>query len=274
MPIAVSEPYVVYQMLALSAIHMSHTQPAEAERHRTEAKALQTQAVCLFNVPDLVVTTENCVPMVMFSSFLGLHALADATASIEADTSGTLDKLLTYISLHRGVRAVVAQSWQFLRHSSISSMLDRAGRSLSAGSSPSHKEAAVVSNRMYALLNHAGMGAASVSVCREAVSQLELVYQTEPRPGEVFPKDQPSGLIWAWPILLSSAFTDLLLMRRPEALVILCHYAVLLHRRRRMWLVGNVGQILIQEVSSFLGTFWQGWLEWPNAMLAQQSCNT
>ncbi|RAR10655.1 feruloyl esterase b precursor [Stemphylium lycopersici] len=195
MPTAVSAPYVVYQLLALSAMHMSRTHSADAERHRAEAKTLQTQAVCLFNVPDLVVTAENCVPMVIFSSSLGLHALADATASVDADTRGTLDKLLTYISLHRGVRAIMSQSWQFLKHSSISPMLDRAERSLSAESLSSHEEATAVRNRLCALLNHADMSAVSVSACHEAISQLELVYQTEPVPGGVFPKDQPSGLI-------------------------------------------------------------------------------
>jgi hypothetical protein len=41
-----------------------------------------------------------------------------------------------------------------------------------------------------------------------------------------------------------------------------------------MWLVGNVGRILIEEISRFLGSFWKHWLEWPNEMLAQTQGNT
>ena len=97
-----------------------------------------------------------------------------------------------------------------------------------------------------------------------AASQLDVVYRTGS--DSVVPG---SGLIWVWPINLSGEFTDLLSMRKPEALIILAHYAVLLHHRRRVWLVGNVGGILIQEISKFLGTFWKSWLDWPNEVIAQ-----
>jgi hypothetical protein len=66
----------------------------------------------------------------------------------------------------------------------------------------------------------------------------------------------------------------LLSRRKPEALIILAHYAVLLHRRRRVWLVGNVGWILIQEISKFLGTFWKTWLDWPNEVIAPHQGDT
>ncbi|KAH6612399.1 hypothetical protein C7974DRAFT_345921 [Boeremia exigua] len=274
MPVALSEPYVVHQLLALSAMHMGHTHAGESKRHREEAKTLQTQAVCLFNDSHLEVTMETCAPMLIFSSFLGLHALAEVTAALEAGTSGILDRFVTYINLHRGVRAITAQSWQFLKHSSISSILSRAERSLNDASSSKHEQAVIVSDHLHALLENSDMSSTPASACREAVSQLILVYQTEPVPGELPTHGQPSGLIWAWPVLLSGGFADLLLMRRPEALVILCHYAVLLHRRRHMWLVGNVGQILIKEISTFLGSFWKEWLEWPNEMMVQSLIDT
>jgi len=93
--------------------------------------------------------------------------------------------------------------------------------------SSSHRETAVaVAHRSHILLDQADMSEDSRQVCCVAASQLDIVYQTgwdSAAPG--------SDFIWVWPINLSSEFTDLLFMRKPEALIVLAHYAVLLHRR-------------------------------------------
>ncbi|KAF2182946.1 hypothetical protein K469DRAFT_787057 [Zopfia rhizophila CBS 207.26] len=254
MPAALSVPYVMHQILALSALHLSHTRAAQAKYYREEATALQTQALSLFNDALTEITAGNCVPTLIFASFLGLHAF------------------VTYLNLHRGVRAVTERSWKLLMQSNISSILNGAERSLGATSSQLQERATIVADHMHSLLDHADMGTDSRMACRVTVSRLQLIYQSESSAGEI-PREEhlSAGLIWAWPILLSGVFTDLLMKRRPEALIILCHYAVLLHQRRRMWLVGNAGRMLIEAITKFLGTYWKHWLDWPNQMLEELS---
>ncbi|CAI6338142.1 unnamed protein product [Periconia digitata] len=269
MPMMLSQLYTLYQLLALSAMHMSYTHMEEASRHLEEARTLQTQALCAFNDAHMEVTVENCVPMLSFSTFIGLHALAEVAGNADAGAGGVLDGFVTYMNLHRGVRAIISQSWTFLNQTSVASIIECAENAINHASF-SHRETAVaVAHRLHTLLDQADMSERSRQVCRVAASQLNIVYQTDSdsaAPG--------SGLIWVWPINLSSEFTDLLSMRKPEALIILAHYAVLLHRRRRVWLVGNVGGILIQEISKFLGTFWKTWLDWPNEIIAQHQGDT
>ena len=147
-------------------------------------------------------------------------------------------------------------------------MLHRAGRTLHAASLQSQEQATFVADRLHSLLNDADMGPESEQPCLENVESLQLVYQPESSIGETPPEKAP-GLIWTWPSLLSGVFTNLLMKRRPEALIILCHYAVLPHRRRHIWLVRNAGQVLISEITRFLGTYtyWLDWLYWPNQVL-------
>lgn len=266
MPAALSAPYAIYQMLALSALHLSHTRTAQASRHREEATFLQTEALRMFNDAWAEITTESCVPMLVFSTLLGLHTLGEAVTASDTDAGGFLDRFVTYINVHRGVRAVTSQSWPLLLQSNISSMLNRTGRALHATSLQSHEQAIFVADRLHNLLNDADMGLESKQACCEAVESLRLVYQSQSSIGETPPEKTP-GLIWTWPIVLSGVFTHLLMERRPEALIILCHYAVLLHRRRHIWLVSNAGQMLISEITRFLGTYWLDWLDWPNQML-------
>jgi hypothetical protein len=266
MPAALSAPYVMYQMLALSALHLSHIRTAQARHYREEATVLQTEALSLFNDSLAEITAENCASMLIFSSFLGLHALTEAVTASKMDAGGFLDRFVTYLTLHRGVRTFTRESWRLLSQSNISSILNRAERTLHAASLQSQEQAIFVADRLHGLLNDADMGLGSEQTCREAVERLQLVYQSETLIGET-PLVKAPGLIWTWPILLPGNFTRLLMERRPEALIILCHYAVLLHRRRRIWLVGNAGQMLIVEITQFLGTYWKDWLDWPNQML-------
>lgn len=263
MPAALSAPYAMYQVLALSALHLSHTRTAQASQYREEATFLQTEALSLFNDSWAEITTESCVPILLFSSLLSLHTLEEAVTASEMDASGFLNRFVTYLNLHRGVHAITSQSWQLLLQSNISSVLDRTERALHVTSLQSEEQAAFVADRLSNLLNSADMGVESEQACREAVESLHLVYKSEPSIGETSAENAP-GTIWTWPILLSGVFTNLLVKRRPEALIILCHYAVLLHRRRHIWVVRNAGQMLISEITRFLGTYYSDWLDWPN----------
>jgi hypothetical protein len=263
MPVALSAPYVMYQMLALSALHLSHTRTAQTIQYREEATFLQTKALSLFNDSWVEITTESCVPILLFSSLLSLHTLEEAVTASKTDVGGFLNRFVTYLNLHRGVRVVTSQSWQLLSQSNITFILDRAERALHATSLQSQGQATFVTDQLHSLLRDADMGPESEQACREAV---ESVYQSESSTEETSAEKAP-GSIWTWPILLSAVFTDLLMKRRPEALIILCHYAVLLHRRRHIWLVRNAGQMLISEITRFLGTYWLDWLDWPNQML-------
>jgi hypothetical protein len=266
MPAVLSAPYAMYQMLALSALHLSHIRTAQASHYRQEATFLQTEALSLVNDSWAEPTTENCVSMLLFSSFLSLHSLGEAVTASEEDVGGFLNRFVAYLHLHRGVRAIISETWQLLLQSNITPMLNLGARALHAASLESQEQATFVANRLHNLLNDADMRPESEQACREAVENLQLVYQSEYLEGETSPK-KPPGLIWTWPILLSGVFTDLLMKRRPEALIILCHYAVLLHRRRQIWLVRNAGQMLISEITRFLGTYWSDSLDWPNQVL-------
>jgi hypothetical protein len=121
MPAALSAPYVMYQILALSALHLSHTRTAQTSHYREQATFLQSEALSLFNSSWAKASTENCVPMLIFSSFLGLHTLGEAVRDSESDEGGFLNRFVTYLNLHRGVRVVMSESWQLLLQSNISS---------------------------------------------------------------------------------------------------------------------------------------------------------
>lgn len=79
--------------------------------------------------------------------------------------------------------------------------------------------------------------------------------------------DRRIGVVQEWLVRVPYEYLTDLRQRRPEAIVILAHYAVLLHQARHYWAVGEAGSFLIQEIGSYLGDYWADWLAWPQQAL-------
>ena len=71
----------------------------------------------------------------------------------------------------------------------------------------------------------------------------------------------------AWPIQLQDDYLKLLHERRPEALIILAYYGVVLHFYRDLWAVGDSGTLLINAINSHIGDYWARWMAWPLRMV-------
>jgi len=63
-------------------------------------------------------------------------------------------------------------------------------------------------------------------------------------------------------MLVSQRFVDLLVLRRPEALIILAYYGVALHTCN-LWIIGDTGKDIVNAVNNYLAPRWDSWLRWP-----------
>jgi hypothetical protein len=174
------------------------------------------------------------VSVISFSTLIGLRALAEVAGNVDVGAGGVLDRFVTYMNLHRGGRAIISQCWRFLNQISVAPLVERTTSAIHHAFSSNGQTAVVVADRLSNLLDHADMSEESRQVCSVAASQLTVVYQTEPVVGKSSIQPPGNGLLWVFRINLSSEFTKLSSMRKPETLIILAHYAVLLHRRRRV----------------------------------------
>lgn len=81
-------------------------------------------------------------------------------------------------------------------------------------------------------------------------------------------------VLLAWPVLITAEYVQLLRDLQPQALIIFAHYAVLLHRARNLWIIGDGGQFLIRAISECLGSEWERWLKSPISALQENSIST
>lgn len=264
--ITLSTPYLTNQVLALSALHISYLRPAQAKEYAEEAALFQANSLSSLTSTAVDVNEQNCVPMLLFSSLLGIYNLADAVVTSDGNDSNFLDKYITHLDVLRGVHAVVDGFWDFLHMTELSPFLQTAA--LIEQPQASQDETEQVCIRLLNLVADSDMAVTSVTACKNAIQHLRWVLGSNTRP-HTSEQQQTADTIYSWPILLSADFTNLLSKRRPEALIILAHYAVVLHERREIWVVGESGSWLIRAITTYLGTFWKDWLVWPNDALAR-----
>ncbi|KAE9365647.1 hypothetical protein N431DRAFT_354128 [Stipitochalara longipes BDJ] len=256
MKAALSAPYLMQELLALSALHLSVLQPAQREFYHHQASGLQTRALTIFNASHLEVDAENCIPIVLFSSLLARHSLCDVINGPNDDFSNFLNSFIHCLDLHRGIRAIASHSYRLLRESELQHVIE-AGEAMHCTDNLVGKEC----EELRALLSSADLGQASMKACETAIDHLQRTFDMERSSGG---RDSSFA---SWPVLVPNEYMDLVMKRNPEALVILAHFAVVLHGHRGEWFIGDGGRHLINSISRHLGSYWDNWMAWPKSVL-------
>lgn len=261
MQCALTSPYLMDQILALSASHISTIRQEEQQAFSNRAMELQTRALTIFNKSELGISKQNSRSWFFYASFLGLQVMFETFQCNNFDSF--LDQLATYFPVHQGVQAVIQKSWPTIKDI-VEEIVGQRDLSDAEGVvNGRHQECDDIAS----LIDECDLEETDRDACLKAVEVLQRIFElhrANPRaPFQI-------QFTIAWPILVPARFGDMLRRRIPEALIILSFYAVLLHRLHYFWVFGNSGSFLIQSISAYLGTPWSRWLVWPNEQLRQE----
>ncbi len=257
-------PYLLHQMLAFSARHLAFVHPECSAMYLHQAMTLQTRAVSLFNEAWTEVDRSNCVAVLLFSSMLGHHLLADTLAKRDL---GGLDAFLTHyihcVEMHRGIHTIAITAWPMLMESELEPIL-----SWSSGFTSRPPRGNECQRARELVDTTDGLSEEDKEACRRAIQYLQVGIdaasaEDDERPGNRY------QMIVSWAMLVSPEFIRLLVAKRPEALVVIGYYALLLHYGRSIWQVGDSGAYLLAILMDYLGPEWEHWLEYPREMIAR-----
>jgi len=255
--IALDAPFLMYELLAVSALHLSTLRLAQQEFYRSEASNLQKKALAMFNNLNDGWISENTIPTFLFSAFVGIHVIFDTLLFRPSDFCGFIDNFVEHLRLHRGVYTVLGGPWNVLLESEITPMLRT--RDLTQCQISGHNEC----GPLKALIQSRNLSQAAIEICVQEVERLQWVFDSSRKDEESIDGDMEADLTFAWPSTVSFEFTELLLQKLPEALAILAHYAVILHWKRNLWIVKDGGIFLIEAIMRHLGSYWEPWLDFP-----------
>ncbi|KAL2073466.1 hypothetical protein VTL71DRAFT_10790 [Oculimacula yallundae] len=277
---ALSTPYLICEILSLSATHLSSIRPSQSVFLRYQATELQTSALSIFNAEIQIASVEDASSVdyfsrFVFSSLLLYHMLHDVIAYRDDDFTVFIENFVRYLHVTKGVTLNIHGYWDLLFETSLKPFLQDGEKNLRGGADQRIPEC----EKLEGLLKTADLGPASSKAYENALSGLKQAYHGHRRLVDAdLPPDSSSSLshgrsiIYSWPIIVSKEYTELVLQKRPEALAILAHYGILLLRYRDSWTVGDGGEYIIEAVTRYLGPYWEEWLASPNEELKKDKC--
>ena len=100
----------------------------------------------------------------------------------------------------------------------------------------------------------------------DSITDLLWVYNSNPLDSPYNGRTH-SRTVTTWPIRISAEFTTLLVERKPEALVVMAYFSILLHSIREFWAVGDAGKVLLVAIVEYLGEGWEEWFVVPRKLV-------
>ncbi|KAF2817549.1 putative C6 finger domain protein [Mytilinidion resinicola] len=256
-------PYLMYMLLAFSARHLAFLHPQQSAFYLHQAMTLQTRAVSLFNAAWTGVDQSNCVAVLGFSSILGHHLLADTLAKRDpGGLEGFISHYTQCVEMHRGIHTIATNAWPLLMATELQPILSLSADFTSRAPRGNHCQ------RIRELVDTAnGLGEEDKEACRLAIQYLQVGFDA------VLAEEEQSNryqMIFSWTMLVPPEFTRLLAAKRPEVLVLLAYYSLLLHYGRNLWQVGDAGAYILGIIVDYLGPEWDHWLEYPRERITRK----
>ncbi|WPB00092.1 uncharacterized protein RHO25_004711 [Cercospora beticola] len=109
------------------------------------------------------------------------------------------------------------------------------------------------------LMDDSDPGETSKAACRKAIDLLQSAFDICHNLDE----DDYLQAVSAFSVKIEADFVDVLRKHRPEALVILAYYGILLHRCRNFWAFCDAGSSVIHAIAGHLGSYSRDALNWP-----------
>ncbi len=260
------DPYLLYEVLAISARRLAMLRPAKSELYMQCAVSLQARSASVFNATTGTTRIDgsNCVPMMLFSSILGRHLIIDLCARKDVDLDTFLRHYLEFVAIHTGIKVMSHEAWPFLLESDMKDFMIWSASIFR--SSPVGKQCDILRDLV---TDAADLDQPTKDACEVVIRLLQVGFD------QMLIKESTANsrylVIYAWSVAAPPEFTNLLEQRRPEAIVILAYFAVLLHYCRGLWHVGDVGSRLINLAANYLGPAWDHYLSWPLSEIAMDS---
>lgn len=272
---ALREPYLMYQILALSARHLSVLRPHREAFYHHHAIQLQTHALTLFNSIDMAhfdACTENRVPLFLFSSVLGFHALCDALSYRDAEFPATLTRYVGYLHLHRGIYNIMEGHMEEMKQSELKPIIE-VGIKLygTRGTGPECEDILTRLKQRFGPEDTDnsegdGKGEKLLEALTQAVEHLQVIFDAMASPAKQV------QMLLAWGTMLRKPAMDMLDEGKPEVLAVLAYYFVCLHLCRKVWISGDSGRFLLESLArymAYLGPEWEEWIETPCRLLRE-----
>jgi len=249
---------VMHALLGLAAIHRATVDPLQKVHFLARASEHESLSLSYFRQIPPELNDENCHAVFAFSSLVLPYAMASIDLNDIQSTLPTKDSLLpNWIDLLRGSHNILYTNWDWLISGPFAPIF-RGPKQVVCFSKNPDDDRLTALNALFTSSVPAEQDI--LDVCRVALDELRRTAALPYSPSLHFDVKAASLI---WPGRVSPAYIQLVRERRPEALVLLAHYSVLLYAGRDCWCLDKLGQHLLRAVFQCLAPEWRSWIQWP-----------
>jgi hypothetical protein len=164
------------------------------------------------------------------------------------------------MSLICGAHGLLYNNWNWLLDGPFAPLLERTKYPIEFSNNPDDSQLAALL-RLFSPSNPIQQDdQARLDICRGAFDELHRIYVL---PYSLYRTIDIKTAVTIWPGTVSPAYMQLLQERRPEALVILAYYSVLLHQVPDCWYFRGLAQRLLISTYECLSPDYRIWIKWP-----------
>ncbi|PWY96727.1 hypothetical protein BO94DRAFT_18350 [Aspergillus sclerotioniger CBS 115572] len=249
--VALSYPFLMHSLLALSALHLSHHGPVE-RRHRYTEVAMTHNNISLSLCTPLLknVTQETAMLCSHLPCFVAMFSFAAHGPKVNLRAQ-SVSAVLEVFKLVRGVASIVAEARPWIEAGGMRDLLqvDRQPRQTSKTTHVWELYARIQSikngqARSAEADYHDRTGSVVEFATQKLLELLQLSTTVE----------NPASTILRWPAVVDLGFLDLLMEDNTNALVLLAYYGVALDMMTESWWTDGWGIFLVNLSSDRLGS--------------------
>ncbi|KAH7129830.1 hypothetical protein B0J13DRAFT_452185 [Dactylonectria estremocensis] len=254
---AISYPFLMHQILAVSAFHLASLQPSRSQVHFTQALQHQQHAICGINAEVSNVTSGNCHALFAASSLLFIGAFAASTPALHKTHQCEMDNIVDIFTLIRGVSGILGSAKEDIRQGSLGDFMDCV---------PHPVESELLNLLLEKLpeIRQSFHGNSTQALADEAIAGLQ---ESIDRALTTSPELTVAII---WPMTLNDGFLALLRVRHPAALVVVAHYCTVLHSAGSdYWFMRGWGRCVATAIAECLAPPWKESIQWPLAYISE-----
>jgi hypothetical protein len=253
---ALKQKLLMHSLLGVTALHIASSRPESQSSYIERAIRHHNIALREYSCQLHSMTRENSASLFVCATLIVIFALNLAMSRPQEEPMGPMEEILGIFTLLRGVPFVLGETWSWIRESEVEPMFR--GREVDdtiiladdiANSVALLEERNQLSSNEYSDADTYARAIQELKVYFKLLSSKDL--------------DRDHGMVLSWPISVGREYIALLGSRQQMALVILAHYAVILHEIRDTWWAIGWGRKLIQEVCQVVDIEWKSLIAWP-----------
>ncbi|KAH8801411.1 heterokaryon incompatibility protein-domain-containing protein [Xylogone sp. PMI_703] len=249
--LAMTQIYLMHSIMAISALHIAYLRPSQAYAYRLLAAHHENLGLPLFRTAITCINEGNCDAIYACGHLVLKYAFATPDLDLGAVSE--------WVTLVRAYFSVNEYAMRWLRNGSFSASLEKpVVMDTDLSKNPEDSRFAQLVSVLE--INQT----ADIEHCRHA---LDILRRLLTMASFTNPPVSINTMVYTWPYKISQRYIELVTERKPEALLVLAHYCILMKKIEDFWYMNGCAGRILDRCQRDLSPEWRSFLEWPASVI-------